>query len=50
MQDEFVSTEHLLVALTKTDSKARQILELNGTAGKSRIVSRMQMRTVHNQF
>ena len=30
MKDEFVSTEHLLVALTKGKSKAKQILELNG--------------------
>jgi len=30
MQDDFVSTEHLLVSLTKTESKAKQILELNG--------------------
>ena len=30
MKDEFVSTEHLLVALTNVDSKAKQILEVNG--------------------
>lgn len=30
MQDDFVSTEHLLVALAKTESKAKQALELNG--------------------
>ncbi|MBP87387.1 MAG: ATP-dependent chaperone ClpB [Planctomycetaceae bacterium] len=30
MQDDFVSTEHLLVSLTKTESKAKQLLELNG--------------------
>ena len=29
MKDEFVSTEHLLLALTKVDSKARSILKLN---------------------
>jgi ATP-dependent Clp protease ATP-binding subunit ClpB len=29
MKDEFVSTEHLLLALTKTDSKAKRLLELN---------------------
>jgi len=28
MKDDFVSTEHLLVALTKTDSKARNLLKL----------------------
>ena len=30
MQDDFVSTEHLLMALTKTDSKAQRALQLNG--------------------
>ena len=29
MKDEFVSTEHLLLALAKTDSKAKQVLKLN---------------------
>jgi ATP-dependent Clp protease ATP-binding subunit ClpB len=29
MKDEFVSVEHLLLALTKVDSKARQLLKLN---------------------
>jgi ATP-dependent Clp protease ATP-binding subunit ClpB len=29
MKDDFVSTEHLLLALAKTDSKARQTLKLN---------------------
>ncbi len=29
MKDEFVSVEHLLLALAKVDSKARQILKLN---------------------
>ena len=29
MKDEFVSTEHLLLALAKVDSKARNILKLN---------------------
>ncbi len=29
MKDEFVSVEHLLLALTKTDTKAREILRLN---------------------
>ncbi len=30
MQDDFVSTEHLLVALTKVESKAQNVLQLNG--------------------
>jgi ATP-dependent Clp protease ATP-binding subunit ClpB len=29
MKDEFVSTEHLLLALAKTDSKAKNLLKLN---------------------
>ncbi len=30
MQDQFVSTEHLLLALSKVDDQARRLLELNG--------------------
>jgi len=30
MKDDFVSTEHLLLALTKVDSKAQQLLHVNG--------------------
>jgi ATP-dependent Clp protease ATP-binding subunit ClpB len=30
MKDEFVSTEHLLLALAKVDSKAKNLLKLNG--------------------
>ncbi len=30
MKDDYVSTEHLLVALTKTESPAQQVLQLNG--------------------
>jgi ATP-dependent Clp protease ATP-binding subunit ClpB len=30
MKDEFVSVEHLLLALAKSDSKAKNLLELNG--------------------
>ena len=29
MKDEFVSTEHLLIALAKTDSRAKSVLEVN---------------------
>ena len=32
MKDEFVSTEHLLLALAKVDSPARKLLEVNGIA------------------
>lgn len=34
MKDEFVSTEHLLLALTKVDSKARNVLKLNAIGDK----------------
>ena len=34
MKDEFVSTEHLLLALTKVDSKARNVLKLNAVTDK----------------
>jgi len=34
MKDEFVSTEHLLLALAKTDSKAKRVLDLNSIGEK----------------
>lgn len=34
MKDDFVSTEHLLLALSKVDSKAKQLLELNAIGEK----------------
>ena len=34
MKDEFVSVEHLLLALTKVDTKARQLLKLNAITEK----------------
>ncbi|HJT36652.1 MAG TPA: ATP-dependent chaperone ClpB [Pirellulales bacterium] len=34
MKDDFVSVEHLLLALTKVDSKARQVLKLNAISEK----------------
>ena len=34
MQDEFISTEHLLLALTVVDSKAKHLLEINGVGRK----------------
>ncbi|MBN2023282.1 MAG: ATP-dependent chaperone ClpB [Pirellulales bacterium] len=33
MRDEFVSTEHLLLALTKAESKAKNLLKLNAVTG-----------------
>jgi len=34
MRDEFVSTEHLLLALTRVDGQARNLLQLNGVRDK----------------
>ena len=34
MKDEFVSTEHLLLALAKVDSKAKNVLKLNAVGEK----------------
>ncbi|HET6882387.1 MAG TPA: ATP-dependent chaperone ClpB [Pirellulales bacterium] len=34
MKDDFVSVEHLLLALTKVDTKARQVLKLNAIGEK----------------
>lgn len=34
MRDEFISTEHLLLALAKTDSKAKRLLDLNAVGEK----------------
>ncbi|HEX3997234.1 MAG TPA: ATP-dependent chaperone ClpB [Pirellulales bacterium] len=34
MKDEFVSTEHLVLALTKVDSKAQRVLKLNAVGPK----------------
>jgi ATP-dependent Clp protease ATP-binding subunit ClpB len=34
MKDDFVSVEHLLLALTKVDTKARQVLKLNAITDK----------------
>ena len=34
MQDEFISTEHLLLALTAVESKAKHVLEINGVGRK----------------
>lgn len=43
MKDDFVSTEHLLLALTKVDSKAKNILKLNAISEKELLEA---MRTV----
>jgi ATP-dependent Clp protease ATP-binding subunit ClpB len=41
MKDEFVSTEHLLLALTGTKSKAQEVLELNAI-DKNKVLAALQ--------
>ncbi|HEY4310108.1 MAG TPA: ATP-dependent chaperone ClpB [Pirellulales bacterium] len=41
MKDEFISTEHLLLALAKIDSKAKQVLKLNAI-GEQDILKALQ--------
>ena len=41
LKDEFVSTEHLLLALTKVESKAKRILQLNAI-GERELLKAMQ--------
>jgi len=41
MKDDFVSTEHLLMALTKVESKAKNILKLNAI-GEKELLTAMQ--------
>ncbi len=44
MQDEYVSTEHLLLGLVKTESAAKRILELNAVDEKSILDTLVQVR------
>ncbi len=44
MKDEFVSTEHLLLALTKTDSKAKNVLKLNAVGEKELLAALREIR------
>ncbi len=44
MKDEFVSTEHLLLALTKVDSKAKNILKLNALTDKELLEAMQHIR------
>ncbi|MDP6721284.1 MAG: Clp protease N-terminal domain-containing protein, partial [Pirellulaceae bacterium] len=44
MQDDFVSTEHLLVALTKIDSKAQKALQLNGIRTDDLLAAMQEVR------
>src|SRR3954471_20839359 len=44
MKDEFVSTEHLLLALAKVDSKAKNILKLNAITEKQLLEAMRNVR------
>jgi ATP-dependent Clp protease ATP-binding subunit ClpB len=44
MKDEFVSTEHLLLALTKTASKAKDVLKLHGVTEKDVLAALQTIR------
>ena len=44
MNDEFVSTEHLLLGLTKTDCKAKSLLQLNGVRENDVLTALKELR------
>ncbi len=44
LKDEFVSTEHLLLALTKVPGKAQSILQLNGVRDSDLLAAMKQVR------
>ena len=44
MKDEFISTEHLLLALAKVDSKARNVLRLNAITEKELLAALQTVR------
>ncbi|HTQ38414.1 MAG TPA: ATP-dependent chaperone ClpB [Pirellulales bacterium] len=44
MKDDFVSTEHLLLALAKVDSKARNVLKLNAITEKELLAAMQTVR------
>ena len=47
MKDDFVSTEHLLLALTKSDSKAKQTLKLNAITERELLEAMRAVRGNH---
>ena len=47
MQDEFISTEHLLLSLASTDCAAARILEMNGVAEKDILGALESVRGAH---
>ncbi|MFT7641363.1 MAG: ATP-dependent Clp protease ATP-binding subunit ClpB, partial [Pirellulaceae bacterium] len=44
MQDDFVSTEHLLLSLAKIESKSQRILQLNGVKGSDLLKAMQEIR------
>jgi ATP-dependent Clp protease ATP-binding subunit ClpB len=48
MQDQFVSTEHLLIALTKVDSPAKRLLQINGVEEKDVLEAMKSVRGGHS--
>ncbi|HHM12580.1 MAG TPA: AAA family ATPase, partial [Planctomycetaceae bacterium] len=44
MTDEFISTEHLLVALTAVESKAKALLEVNGVSQSDLLAALKELR------
>ncbi len=48
MQDQFVSTEHLLLALTKTDDGARRLLQINGIEEQDLTKAMQSVRGSHH--
>lgn len=44
MQDEFVSTEHLLLSLAKTNSKAKEVLKLNAVTDAQILAALREVR------
>jgi ATP-dependent Clp protease ATP-binding subunit ClpB len=48
MQDQFVSTEHLLLALTKVDDAAKRLLQLNGVEEQDLLTAMQAVRGGHS--
>ena len=44
MKDDFVSTEHVLLALTKTDGRAKELLEVNGVRERDVLTALQSIR------
>jgi len=44
MKDDFVSTEHVLLALTKTDGRAKSLLEVNGVRERDVLTALQSVR------